>query len=319
MKYYDVFNGDADGICALHQLRLATPRESTLITGVKRDTQLLAKLLEVHDSVLTVLDISLKSNQSALIQLLQQHNTIQYFDHHVAAAIPESSNLVCHLNPDPQVCTSLIVDEYLEGQFRPWAIVGAFGDNLHTSAQRLAKLLDCKPEQLSQLRELGELLNYNGYGSNIEDLHIPPAQLYQAISGYSDPLAFYRDSPLLQALRTGFEEDMRQAETHPPMLQNQGGTVYKFPAEAWSKRVAGVFSNKIAQQERNLAHALLVANDDGTFLVSVRAPKDRPMEADTLCLQFETGGGRSAAAGVNQLPASKVSDFIDLFEKIFTQ
>ena len=26
MKFYDVFNGDADGLCALHQLRLALRR-----------------------------------------------------------------------------------------------------------------------------------------------------------------------------------------------------------------------------------------------------------------------------------------------------
>ena len=30
MRYHDVFNGDADGICALHPLRLADPVESTL-------------------------------------------------------------------------------------------------------------------------------------------------------------------------------------------------------------------------------------------------------------------------------------------------
>jgi len=44
MKYIDVFNGDADGICALHQLRLAEPVESTLVTGVKRDINLLQKV-----------------------------------------------------------------------------------------------------------------------------------------------------------------------------------------------------------------------------------------------------------------------------------
>ncbi|GHD53921.1 hypothetical protein SAMN05216429_101155 [Marinobacter persicus] len=33
MPTYDVFNGDADGICALIQLRLAEPAETTLITG----------------------------------------------------------------------------------------------------------------------------------------------------------------------------------------------------------------------------------------------------------------------------------------------
>ena len=37
MTYYDVFNGDADGICALTQLRNAEPRESTIITGVTKD------------------------------------------------------------------------------------------------------------------------------------------------------------------------------------------------------------------------------------------------------------------------------------------
>ncbi|HZV66950.1 MAG TPA: hypothetical protein VFG03_18780, partial [Telluria sp.] len=41
---YDVFNGDADGICALHQLRLAQPAETRLITGVKRDIALLDRL-----------------------------------------------------------------------------------------------------------------------------------------------------------------------------------------------------------------------------------------------------------------------------------
>nr|MCS5525096.1 acetyltransferase [Candidatus Poseidoniia archaeon] len=35
MTHYDVFNGDADGICALQQLRLARSRTSTLVTGVK--------------------------------------------------------------------------------------------------------------------------------------------------------------------------------------------------------------------------------------------------------------------------------------------
>ncbi|HTN65634.1 MAG TPA: acetyltransferase, partial [Burkholderiaceae bacterium] len=35
MKHFDVFNGDADGLCALHQLRLAAPLDAVLITGIK--------------------------------------------------------------------------------------------------------------------------------------------------------------------------------------------------------------------------------------------------------------------------------------------
>ena len=43
MTTIDVFNGDADGLCALHQLRLAEPRESVLVTGVKRDIALVER------------------------------------------------------------------------------------------------------------------------------------------------------------------------------------------------------------------------------------------------------------------------------------
>jgi hypothetical protein len=45
MPYIDVFNGDADGVCALHQLRLHNPQESRIVTGVKRDTLLLKRIV----------------------------------------------------------------------------------------------------------------------------------------------------------------------------------------------------------------------------------------------------------------------------------
>lgn len=56
MKIYDVFNGDADGICALVQLRLASPADSVLITGVKRDIELMRcwMLFAAHGAVLGV-------------------------------------------------------------------------------------------------------------------------------------------------------------------------------------------------------------------------------------------------------------------------
>ena len=67
MKYYDVFNGDADGICALHQMRLAQPLQSTLVTGVKRDISLLKKVNAEQDDQILVLDISLdKTGMSSL-------------------------------------------------------------------------------------------------------------------------------------------------------------------------------------------------------------------------------------------------------------
>ena len=65
--HYDVFNGDADGILALVQLRLAEPKESQLITGVKRDISLLKRVDVEQASSVTVLDISMEKNQEALI------------------------------------------------------------------------------------------------------------------------------------------------------------------------------------------------------------------------------------------------------------
>ena len=57
MPAIDVFNGDADGICALHQLRLHEPRSGArLVTGVKRDIALLDRLDEVSGADITVLD-----------------------------------------------------------------------------------------------------------------------------------------------------------------------------------------------------------------------------------------------------------------------
>ena len=55
---YDVFNGDADGIIALLQLRLNEPKISKLITGVKRDIKLLGKIASQDDvTSVTALDI----------------------------------------------------------------------------------------------------------------------------------------------------------------------------------------------------------------------------------------------------------------------
>ena len=78
MAIIDVFNGDADGICALLQLRLDNPQESTLVTGVKRDIKLLSRVeVELGDEV-TVLDVSLEKNCSQLERVLSQGAKVFY-------------------------------------------------------------------------------------------------------------------------------------------------------------------------------------------------------------------------------------------------
>src|SRR5688572_21602301 len=140
-KSYDIFNGDADGLCALHQLRLAAPRAAELVTGVKRDVKLLQRVAAGPGDELTVLDISMKSNAAALAAVLERGARVTWFDHHVAGDIPQNSGLEAHIDTSPTVCTSLIVDRHLNGAHRLWAVVAAFGDNLVSSAVAAAQPL----------------------------------------------------------------------------------------------------------------------------------------------------------------------------------
>jgi hypothetical protein len=315
--FFDVFNGDADGICSLHQLRLHEPRAAELITGVKRDIHLLRKIRDTADSDITVLDISLESNRPEIERLLNRRCRIFYVDHHFAGAVPDSPAFTSHIDPDPDICTSLIVDRLLNGRYRAWAVAGAFGDNLHQAATRTAVSLNLTGDQLRMLQEIGELFNYNGYGLTLADLHFPPQVLYKSLIPYTDPFAFFQQSEILARLRAGYAEDMRRARASPPLMENRAGRIYKLPAASWARRTAGVFSNEKARERPDLAHALLIDNGDMTFRVSVRAPLAKKSGADTLCLAFPTGGGRAAAAGINALPAAMLPDFLQSFEQSF--
>ena len=52
-------------------------------------------------------------------------------------------------------------------------------------------------------------------------------------------------------------------------------------------------------------------------MVSVRAPKNRKFGASDLCRQFPSGGGRKAAAGINDLDESLLPNFISKFEEMY--
>ncbi len=316
--HYDIFNGDADGICALHQLRLDTPcPDAILITGVKRDIALLSTLQDVKQSSLTVLDISLESNRHFLEELLNNSNEILYIDHHFSGVIPETPALTAQINTSPDICTSLIVDSLLQGRYRKWAIVAAFGDNLHDAAHKAAQTLFLSMQELEQLQELGELLNYNGYGATLADLYFHPADLYRAIHPFADPLDFIHSSPEIVILRQGFQQDMVMALRQSAINPDNTNRIFHFPDTTWARRVSGVFANLKAQEKKEAAHALIVDNEDSTLRISVRAPLAHRRNADTLCRAFPTGGGRAAAAGINKLPPEMLDDFITAFQATY--
>lgn len=318
MMHFDVFNGDADGICALTQLRNAEPREAELVTGVKRDINLLDRVQAADGSRVTVLDVSLDKNRDGLQRILDAGAEVFYCDHHFAGDIPESDKLQTVINTAPDVCTSILVNEHLNGAFREWAVVGAFGDNLQDSARRIARPLDLADDKLLRLENLGIYINYNGYGSNLADLHFEPADLFRKVSAFPSPFDFMVEGREdFEKLEQGYQQDMSTAESLAPEYRDAAVAVFMMPNEPWARRVSGVYSNDLANGDPARAHAVLTAKANGCYLVSVRAPLENKTGADELCMKFPTGGGRKAAAGVNDLPADMLKEFIDTFAAFY--
>ena len=311
----DVFNGDADGICALVQLRLAQPApQSRLVTGVKRDIQLLEHLSVQENDSVTVLDISLKKNRTALDRILQQGATVFYVDHHESGDIPQHTNLNAIINTAANTCTSLLVDQHLGGKYRAWAVAAAFGDNLIDSAEQAAQPLLLSANQLKQLKSLGVCINYNGYGNSISDLHFAPDALYRELVPFKSPFDFMADNSIIyEQLLTGYSDDMRLAQHIRPEYRTDTVAAYILPDEAWARRISGVFGNELANQNPECAHAVLSYNSQGGYQISVRAPLNSKTGADELCSMFTTGGGRKSAAGINHLPLNELSTFITAF------
>lgn len=320
MTRYDAFNGDADGICALLQLRLAEPARSVLITGVKSDIALLGRAPARKGDQVTVLDISIDANRQALLALLAGGVSVLYVDHHSNAGIPAHPLLRAMIDPSPDVCTGMLVDRYLAGRFRIWAVVAAFGDNFDAQGERLALSLALDGQEIAALRELGICLNYNAYGNTTSDLNVDPARLYQCLYSYADPFEFIRAEPIFQRLRHARDRDLDCASRLGKRIRLSTGEVVILPDSAWSRRVRGIYANELAHACPAKAHALLVEAGADAYTVSVRAPLEgigSLRGADSLCRQFDRGGGRPAAASIARLPQQQLGEFIRAFEDAF--
>ena len=168
------------------------------------------------------------------------------------------------------------------------------------------------------MENFGIFINYNGYGASLDDLHFEPAQLFSLLAHYDDPLDFIdQDAFHFQQLETGYHQDMQQAQQSEVLRSTSVSAAFLLPDEKWARRVSGVYGNDLANLSPDRAHAVLTSRSDGTYLVSVRAPLNNKQHADTLCMEFPTGGGRRAAAGINALPADQLEVFLDRLNDIY--
>jgi len=316
MKYVDVFNGDADGIFSLIQCRKARPLqagdEQYLITGVKRDIALLRKVTDdmAADAVITTLDVSFDKNTEDIKRVLESCHSLFYCDHHKADTLFEHSKLTARINTKPTVCTGLLINGALKGAHSLWAIAAAFGDGLDDVADKYVNSLSLNGTQRNQLKELGVLVNYNGYGSRVEDLHFSPKHLYQLLVNYDSPFDIVADkaSPFSE-LKKGYEADIQNARNSQQLGQD-GMIAVMLEDAAWARRISGTYGNQLAAQNPNQPVVIITHNIHGSYTISLRAPKNSPHGASTICSRFATGGGREGAAGINALPESELDKFL---------
>ena len=308
MTFFDVCNGDADGLFALRQWRLAYPEESIVVTGIKRDIALLARMEARAGDCVAVFDVSINRNKEALDRLLATGATVTWFDHHAPGRIPVHAEFTPHIDTDPEICTSLLVDRHLKGRFRLWAIAAAYGDNLAPSAERLADSIPVAPPQRAQLRMLGEAVNYNAYGDSEADVRIHPAALYRWLAHYEDPFEAIAQAPIVRELDALRRADLDRASAIAPRHKDDHSVAVVLPDTPWSRRVLGPFANELAARDPQCVQAVLKGLASGGYAVSIRAPVASPHGADVLAREFG-GDGRFGAAGIDHLPVADLPRF----------
>jgi hypothetical protein len=316
LSHYDIFNGDADGIFALAQLRKSDPKDSKLITGPKRDINLLRSLVDINNSTFTVLDISLEKNLEFIPKCIENNNIIDWTDHHRPGKFPTSNQLKTTIDTSPNVCTSILIDHRLNGEQRAYAIAGAYGDNLHKEAETLGR--EFSREELNTLKEVGEVVNYNGYGETLNDLNAHPKELYLDIMSYSSIFEFANNSELYKKIKNQKDQDTVEMNQTKVIHSSESGKCVLLPDSKASSRMSGIYSNELVFDEPNLAHAIFTTINNGKhYRISIRAPLNNPANADKLAAQFPDGGGRAKAAGINQLNKNDLDNFFTVFDDTF--
>ena len=253
--------------------------EGNSVTGVKRDIELLANIIPESGDEIICMDISLARNHSRARELCDRGFKITWFDHHLAGEPIEG--LDAHIDTSSNVCTAKIVENFL-GVKSEWAEVALHGDGLSVHSSR------------PDFKELGELLNYNGYGADLDDLHFHPDKLMRLCLESKTPEKFLQ-TPAFETLKKGFADDMRNVESI-----NEVDGIYLLPNEAWARRVVGVMAHRI--NSTGPGPHVIAIDKGNTLQVSLRGNDG----IGDICSMFG-GGGRATAGGIDALPKEEIT------------
>jgi hypothetical protein len=147
--------------------------------------------------------------------------------------------------------------------------------------------------------------------------------LFEKLLDYPDPFKLIEEpNSVFHQLETAYLSDMKNASTAKVIESNKVFDAYLLPNDPWAKRVSGVFGNDLANAQPAKAHVVLTVNNhdnaEETYTLSLRSPLNNKQFAGELCANFDTGGGRASAAGINNLPLSSLNDFFELMHKYYS-
>lgn len=272
------YNGDADGICSMVQWALAKGIAGNRITGVKRDIELLKQIDAKKGDSIIAMDISLARNHVEAAKLNSIGVEISWFDHHLPGE--PIDGIVTNVDTSSNVCTAVIVQKYLRIE-SDWAQVALHGDGLGQFAKN------------GDLAELGELLNYNGYGADLTDLHFHPDELLLSCIEAKTPQKFIV-SDAFKILKDGFEKDILHTLNHPSK-----NNLTILPDEPWARRVVGVLAHRLIKA--NGSPKVIALTKGVSFQISIRANDG----VGEFCQNYG-GGGRATAGGIDLFPKNQI-------------
>ena len=282
MRWF-AYNGDADGICSMVQWGLVHGIEGNRVTGVKRDIMLLDRISPNSGDEVIVMDISHARNEKRASEISSSGIAITWFDHHLAGDL--GNEIQSFIDTSPNVCTAKLVEKFLNIP-SDWSEVALHGDGLSRHS--------VKPE----LKELGELLNYNGYGGSLDDLHFHPDDLMLKCLHSKSPEEFMK-TETFRILKNGFTKDIENCES----IGKIDG-IFLLPNLPWARRAVGVFAHRVFEK---LGGTQVIAIDMGEHLqVSIRGDSG----IGELCAKFG-GGGRQTAGGIDSLPKNQIPQLMN--------
>lgn len=313
-NYYCFFNGDADGVFSALQFILSGFTIKLFFTGHKRDQSLLRHGEKLQNKNILVLDLEIAKNINSLKKVLDHKCYVTWFDHHgngEESIFLKDKNFFPIINTIHDINTSLLVYNFFkEEKLLIWAIIGLFGDNIESTAQCYCQHLNLSSEEITVLREIGRLINYNSYGVSLSDLIVNPIHLIEEIRFFSDPISFYKSSDIIVNLKRSSLEDLELG-----FSCYKNNNIVFLPNLPWARRVHGILANFLANKDKTKPLAVLVDIDEDNYLVSVRAPLNQPLGAGDLCRLFHSGGGRASAGGINRLHKNYFEKFKEAFSK----